>query len=325
MIEFYKRNPVAQFFTIIVIMIAMWWPAFVHPQPMPENSEGVIYRSILWLLEGSAGLSVLFAFLLVGLEGFWFNLILYNCRLIPQNSLMPMLLYVVAMSSDPALATLTPLILNNLLLLLVLHITLVRTELPMLNPSTLFVVSALLALATMVSPYAFYLLLFLVAVIVLFKLYSWREIMVALLGFFAPYVIWLMCYYLTDGLDSAMQSIGVQLGAFHIRIESANWAIMSQNIYFGVLMVVSLMSFDSVRPRSLQVDNINSMLIFVIFFCAICNLFYGTLFPFNQRFFALPFAFVVSVFFVNMPKKIFWSILFTLYIAISIAAKYLVL
>lgn len=313
-----------QFFAIIVIMIVMWWPAFSNPQPMPDMSVGVLYQGLYWMLSGSPILSIVLAILLIGVEGFWLNAILYSCRLVPQNSLMPMLLYVVAMSSAPAAATLTPIILVNLFMLLALHITIVRTELPTISSTTFFSVSMLVALATMASPYAFLLVLFLLVIMVLFKLYSVRDMMLFVLGFMAPYIIWLLCFFMNDRLPEMLQAIGGQLSTIHISIGHPHWVLATQNIYFLALIVVSLFMFGTMRRSHLIVDNVNSTLVVMFLICGLGSLFYGAVYPFNQQFFAISFAYIASVFFVNLPQKFFWNTLFFLYIAVSIATRYMI-
>ncbi|MBR1516872.1 MAG: hypothetical protein IJ620_01825, partial [Bacteroidales bacterium] len=97
-----------QFVIILVVMIVMWLGAFIHPVQMPVMQSGFIYQFFYNIFHGVPLLASIVAFLIIGVEGFWLNAILYNCRLVPQNTLLPMLLYVVAMSSQPDTQTITP-------------------------------------------------------------------------------------------------------------------------------------------------------------------------------------------------------------------------
>ena len=141
MIALFKKNTTLQ----LVVILLLW---------------AVMAGASLWRMQGAgfgAMAETVVAMLLIGLEGFWFNILLRNSRAVSHTTLLPMLLYVLAVASQPV--SLSPMLFINLLLLLMLRLLLVWGDKPLLSDAALVSVSAVAAVCTLISPVAWVLLL----------------------------------------------------------------------------------------------------------------------------------------------------------------------
>ena len=118
MIRLFKQSTLGQILVILLTAMLLWVKAFITPVDTAVcNYFSPIYGFVFGWLSHLPRLATALALLLTLVEGAWFNLILTNHKMTKANSLMPMLLYVVAMSWNYELLTMTPMLLVNALVL----------------------------------------------------------------------------------------------------------------------------------------------------------------------------------------------------------------
>ena len=303
--------------------MVLWAGAFIAPIPMAEGDGGVLYGLLYSMLGGVPLMATVVAFLLLFGEGFLFNHILYRCRLVSHNTFMPMLMYVVMMSCQQSSHTLTPMLVLNMVILVMLMCVLVRDVQPVLSSEAIFSFTTLFAIATMVTPKAVVLLPMVLLIVVLYKLYNMRELALCLLGFLAPYVVWVMYYFLTDGLSEAFLTLWQRVAALRIEVSATSIVDYVQVAIYGITLLLALFFRKQVRRSNLVVDNNNNAILYALFVCGGGLLFYGSLFPFSYQLFAMPYAYTVSLLFLGAGRHWLWKVLFALWAVVSVVGAYI--
>lgn len=308
MIALFKRNVTLQYVVIVILAVVM---LVGHLVQILSSTAANGESHLGWMPHlGGSVIETFIAFILVFAEGYWLNRLLYKCKLVAANSLLPMLLYILLMTAQGPWHLWSPMLLVNLLLLAVLRLTLVFSERPSISDQSLLSAAALCALCTIILPSAWILFFFLMVVLTRFQLYTWRYWVLALLGFLVPYFPWLLIHYLSGDLVEALSSYWQQVICFRIVIEPTNWAGWVENIFFLILLVGGTAFGLSLRNDRTEVGNLNNALLMNLFLVGLLSLFYKTLFPVWQQAFALPFAYIVSLVFLSVPRKWYWGLTF---------------
>ena len=200
---------------IIVAMLLLWGSALVAPQPMTAGDHPAVLYGLLcdWLMP-LPRLAVIIALLLILTEGIMLNLLLANVGLVSQNSLLPTLLYIVAVSAGAH--TITPLILVNGCVIACLNQLFLRGTLLTILPEKICGATVLIGIATLFYRPAIFLMVSYLLIASNYRLYSWKDWALMILGFAAPYVLLVLILYLAGGLAGWWQET------------TAHWHLTSQ-------------------------------------------------------------------------------------------------
>ena len=115
MLKLFRKDVFLQAFIIIILAGVLWSRSFVNQTAIPTQGGGYIYYQLAgWI---PPIVATILGFILMLLEGFLLNMQLYKNKLINQNTLMPMLFYVIAMSLTTDQLTLTPILIGNLFII----------------------------------------------------------------------------------------------------------------------------------------------------------------------------------------------------------------
>lgn len=324
MLKLFKQNVLAQVVIIVIASLAMWLPSMLQHLELPVSvSNAFLFELVMPFVMAHPMVASIVGYLLVLAEGFWFNEILYRFKLIPQNTLLPMLAYVVAMSVGQEVHTLTPMVLANAAILGSCRQLLVPDTL-MVSLDQLFNASFLVALATLLYLPCFTLLLPLVIIFTVHSLYRWRHWVMMLLGFVAPYILVATYYFVTDRLNYNFYLTKSDLFNIGFSTETPSVWGWIQQVFFIVFTLCSLLTTISAFGEQTTMNRKNATVICLPMIAGAMMLFYSELFPVNGQLFALPAAFVIAQFFLNAKpyqgrrnRSWVFSLLLILYIAIG--------
>lgn len=318
LIKLFKENTTLQLVVIVVLALFYWIRAFAAIPNMPSDAAfGPIYHLFHLCFASLPWLACAVALILTFAEGFWLNLILYNHRMIPQNTCLPTLLYVVMMGMHTEQCTITPMLLINALLIGMLGLILWEGKLQEIKPQRLVGVAVLISLSTLVWMPAVWFLIPLIFIYFVFRLYSWREFGILFLGLLAPYIIVLVVGFMTDTLPAIFSNISHSINNMKI-----DWGHIEPFTMFGdcwwllVFLIALLLANSYKGDRSIAFTS-NGQTIDAIIIPAFAILFYAPIFPLNAQGFAIPFAFLTSVLFLFSEKpRWFWTILLVVLILV---------
>lgn len=291
--KLFSQSIIVQVLVILLATLALWWQALATAVPMATEESGAILYDILagWL-NGTPRLAVIIALLLVVLEGFGFNILLVDAGLSGQNSLLPTLLFIIAMSAGAT--TLTPMILVSALLIACTHQLLLRGSLLTISIDKACMATAIIGLCTLFYLPAALLMISYMLVAVNYRLYSWKDWAVLFLGFLAPYVVLAVVLLFAGNLPTWWHTIVDTVGEWHISVSSFETIPALANIVLLLVLLAGVASVWSLSGERTVIwqKNATSILAFIV--GGIAMLLASDLFPANMQLFALPFCFCVA-------------------------------
>lgn len=303
MLKIFKQNSVMQVLVILLVLALMWGKAFIQPVAMPTSHYfAPLYELLYQLLSDLPRLASALALLLVVLEGIWLNMMLYNHKLIGSNSLLPLLLYVVAMSWNPDALTLTPMLVVNIFILLA------SSQLMSDGSTTLgfernFNAAFCIGLAAMTYlPAISYMLPFLLLFVV-YKMYRWRDFVVGMFGLIAPVILLVTYAYMTDKLHYYSILASYDISNWGVRYDLGDVWPTILNVAFLLMMVVMLVWTLFQQNDLLVHQRINRSVMLLPLVSAVVLLFYNRLLPADTQAMAPAVAYMGTIFFPAERKR----------------------
>lgn len=303
MLRLFKQGTLGQVIVIIAAALLLWWRAFVWPVEV----KGVDFFSPLyellcgWTMAAPRLASAVALLLILG-EGAWLNLMLTNHKMTRINSLMPMLLYLVAMSWNSELLTLTPLILVNAMVLLACS-QLLSDGSTSLSVDRNFNASFFIGLmALCYLPALWYIVPFLF-VFVVYKLYRWRDVVVSVFGLIAPSVILFTYAFLSDRLDYYLILIWHDIVAMNPHWVTLPFWKMLPTLLFVLLLTAALMKQLGTLNEGTVHHRINTGVLTLPLTAWVVMLMYSEWFPLDTQSVAVPFSFLVTFFLMTERKR----------------------
>lgn len=292
MIKLFQRDMTLQAVLIVIAMLLLWGQALLAPSPMNAGAHpAVLYGMLCHWLAPAPRLAVIIAMLLALACGVMLNLLLSNVGLVSQNSLLPTLLYLIATAT--AADTLTPLLLVSGVAIAVLHPLMLRGTLLTIPSEKICSATALIGIATLFYTPAVFLLLSYILIALNYRLYSWKDWMLMLLGFAAPYVLLVLVLYMTDGLapwwEGTVASLS-ELGFAMKGAEATTWTILG-SLLLAAVFLWSLVTAIGHNSEHTVVWQRNATTVMLFTAGGIGMMFCATLLPLAMTLFAIPFVF----------------------------------
>lgn len=298
--KFFKQSIPAQAAVILLAMAALWGSAIVAPQamPVPQGSD-VLYGVLYGWLAGTPRLATIIGMLLVLAGGVLLNMLLVDIDLSSQNSLLPTLLYVICMSAGNT--TLTPMVLVSLLLVACMNQLALRGSLLTIPPERACATTALMGLCSMFYLPATLMILSYMLVAINYRLYTWRDWAVMILGFVAPYILMATVLMFTDGLETWWQGVAEASASVHLSAAKAPVLQTIGCIVLALALVAGLVAVSRRSGESKVVWQKNAITLLCTMPGGLAMLAVSRLFPIDMQFFALPFTF--GVYCLLMPQS----------------------
>ena len=303
---------------IAIVSLAIWAPSFLTPPPMTSDAGfAPLYMLFYEWLQPLPLVATIIAYVLVVLEGIYLNMVLTRSKMVPFNSLMPALIYIVTMSFAPHALTLTPYILAAPCVIATLNQLLILDKMNISNDNILNA-SFLSALATLFCLPCLVLILFVVIGLMVHSQYRWRCWLMVLIGYIGPLVVAATFYFLTDRLYYISYITLNDILNPNFLIKRSSGLAAFNNVIFVILITLSgLMTFSRIREHSV-VFRRNAEIILVLFFVLAVSLCYTCIIPFDPAVAAIPFAFMASNCLLTAHKRL-WVMEMTLSIFILFA------
>lgn len=208
MLKFFGSSYIIQYVALFLIALVFWIPAFIYPQGMPVNNslDTPLYLIISGLLGHIPFLVPYLAFLFILVQAILVNAILSFHELIPKNSLLAAFLFVVFFSTSPALQTIYPAMISIFLLIILLHLVF-KMYGQEDNITTVFSIAMILSVSSMVYLPVIFLFIFLWQVFLIFRIFSWREWVVSIIGLALPYIYLLTYLWWTGRVQEYMEAL----------------------------------------------------------------------------------------------------------------------
>ncbi len=199
-IRLFKSNNVVALAVLPFIALCIWCFGFIQPQVLPLKHTMPLYEVVAGLTLSTAWLNTLLAFILVLGQAYLLNYIVNQNDVLPKQSYLPALLYVVFISNNKDMLELHPLLFSNLFVLLAIEklVSSYRKDIAFsesFDAGILFSIASLFYLPNIV----FFPLLG--VAFILFRPFNWREWVISFFGVILPYVFLVSYYFWFDKLD----------------------------------------------------------------------------------------------------------------------------
>lgn len=325
LIDIFKKSYIHQALFIVLAAGALWAKAFAFPERVAIATEP--YSLLYSYIEGFAKMyplvSVVVAFLLVFAQGIYFNHILVSNNLIHKTTLFPMFVYIMLMSMDPQNQTFTPLLFSNIFLLIALH-NIINCYNQEHSYEKVFNASFCIALAFLFYFPSIYMLVFVIASFVVYKLYYWREWLVMVLGFVAPFFSLFAYYYVVDKFDTVMQRLSDEAMRISLNYDFSSTVGLICGSAMVLFAIVSLVAIWGNLSEKVIIYRKKATVLLLLMLVGIAFSLYDILLPANQQNYVMPMSFMLPTFFLMLRnnKKVCNSV-FVVFLAVVFASAFL--
>ena len=291
--KLFNQSILLQAAVILVALLALWAPALATPAAMPAAGSGApLYDLLARWLQAEPLVAVIIAMALVLIEGVMLNLLLVDAGLTSQNSLLPTLLYIIAMSA-PA-TTLTPMIAVAVPMIACLRHLMLKGTLLTISIDRVCSATALIGLATLFYLPAALLILSYFLIAINFRLYSWKDWVAMILGFAAPYVLLITVLMFTDGINEWWQGVGEAFNSVKLTVSDFTPLQAIANIVLLLSLLAGVISVWSLSGERMVVWQKNAATYINLLVGAIAILLVTNVFPVDIQLVAIPFAFCLT-------------------------------
>jgi hypothetical protein len=315
LIKLFRKESVLQFIILLLLGFILWLPAFIHPLTSPAPWSPVpLYEKIIGLLGPSGYLNTSFALVLVIAEGILLTLLLSGHDLSPRNNLHPAILYMIFLSWNPEMLRVHPALITNGVLLLFMYFFLKIYEKPDAYTEVFSACFTLAVACCFDLPVGILLLLVWLGFMV-YRIFSWHEWSISMIGFCLPLLYIVFYYYWMDQLPDFLHKTQYYIS----QLKFVDYK--TDPVTFIILIIISILVFASILKviNSIQekVISIRKKFLFVVWFFILTVPIF--LFSDESRWLQgsisfLPATALVNFHFTSLKKLFWWEILFTVFI-----------
>jgi len=245
LINFFRTSYFTQYFVLIIISILLWMGGFMHPVSMPVEPDisTPIYNLVYSWLHNFPFPTTLIAFTLLLFSALLLNYILIINQVMPKNSLISALIFIVLMSSDRYLLTLHPVLISMPIMIFVVHIILDAHDKQDLTRSSLSL-GILISLASMIYFPAIFLIPVIWLAYMVYSIASFKEWIITLIGFTIPYLYVFTWYFISDSFPDVL--LAYQLNFNRIFQTLMVYDIFQIIIWSGIVVLLIMPSMTRV-------------------------------------------------------------------------------
>ncbi len=316
LIKFFKSNYLLQIHIFFLVGILLWLGAFIHPHSIVEinNNVNPFYTVIYNFFKGKNILNVIIALLLLFIEAIILNFTVSNNKLTKKNTFACAFIYFLLMSFSPDLLTLHPVLIANFFLILALNMVF-KIYGKRDAFAEVFNASFLISIASFFYfPAIFFILLIWLSFLV-YRLQTWHEFVISILGLILPYIFLASYYFWIDKLGFF---VDMYLSFFY----NPESIVFNYNTFESVSIgfITILLFFSIINFLFRYNENLISIrkkiaVIILLLLVSILSLIYANgLCKFNESIIFIPVS-VLITFYLSFVKRKFWAkTIFTLLI-----------
>ncbi len=323
LLRLFRAQYLVQYILLFFLTAVFWFDAFLFPEKLLIDSEGLIFPGI-----NTLGLAWSYVFLGLSVAILYFQAIMLNSllqahRLVERNQLTAALIYIVMMSSQPAMIAPNTMLAVNFLLILMLNGVL------RLNPKSetlgrLFDIGFLAGLATLLYFPAIVFLLFIVISLIVLQMFRWREWLIPITGFIAPWLFVGTWYFWFDELQ---EKAGQLLSRFTLALPDYPSISTEEGVIWGLFALLALLGLAKIRRLSGEGSSggrKKSRIIFVLFLMAILSAFIpGNSFQSHVYLEIIPVSIFLAAYISRLRRMFLVELLFFIIIIAIVAIRIL--
>lgn len=200
-IRIFQSGYFVKIIILIAVAVALWVPAFLQPNEIHSaGGSGIMYDVLINSTFVSQRIIVALAFVMLMVQAVVFNAVLIDNPFYSKSAFLPAFIYVILMSHHPGYLTLHPLLVANFFLIFSLK-NLFNTYEKTEAFREAFNASFWVSTASLFYFPAIFFTISIWATFIIFRLNTWREWIISVIGICVPYMILMIAYFLTDRFE----------------------------------------------------------------------------------------------------------------------------
>lgn len=246
MLKFFKHNYIAQLVVIVLLLVALWIPAFV--QNMSDVAVGMpttpLYNLIADIFGSSSLALTIFTFIVFTVSVLFFNSMLSVNQLVTRNSSIGAFVFVLCLCSVPIQDEFYPFLLASPLIMMVIQTIYLIYQIEKPEPY-LMNAGVFVAIASMIYFPAIVLILWVLVAIIIMDVRGIKRSMIPVMGFLIPYFILFVCFYFNRTLIENIEHYSLTFDVLSLERLGMTTLEMIALILVFVFLVLSLMMIKS--------------------------------------------------------------------------------
>lgn len=251
MLKFFRHNYIAQLIAIVLLLVALWIPAFVSQ--LHDTAVGLpttpLYNLIAGLFDSSSSAMTVLTFVVFSLCVLFFNSMLSVNQLVTRNSSIGAFVFVLCLCCVQIQDEYYPFILANTFIMMAMQTIylIYQVEKPeaYLMNSGFFV-----AIASMFYYPAIILIIWVLLSLIIMDIKELKHFLIPVLGFLFPYFVLFVCFYFNHSLNDRLQDYAL---AFNdLGLEKLGLTTMGT---IALILVFVFMGLSLMMIKSGKADN----------------------------------------------------------------------
>lgn len=251
MLKFFRHNYIAQLIAIVLLLVALWIPAFVSQ--LHDTAVGLpttpLYNLIAGLFDSSSSAMTVLTFVVFSLCVLFFNSMLSVNQLVTRNSSIGAFVFVLCLCCVQIQDEYYPFILANTFIMMAMQTIylIYQVEKPeaYLMNSGFFV-----AIASMFYYPAIILIIWVLLSLIIMDIKELKHFLIPVLGFLFPYFVLFVCFYFNHSLNDRLQ--GYALAFNDLGLEKLGLTTMGT---IALILVFVFMGLSLMMIKSGNADN----------------------------------------------------------------------
>jgi hypothetical protein len=263
--KIFSTNTVFTIAIFIVMTLVLWLKVFTNEAAIAAPMlVSPLYHMLFKLLGNLNIISGLIAIALLFYQALLINYVLVENDLVPRKSYMAAFILVIFLSLFNEIIMLNPVLIAGLFIISAVRLIFRLYEeheayKTVLNIGTLISVASLFYFPSIVF------IMIIWAAFIIYRLFSWREWFISLLGFILPYLFLSTYYFLNDCLMLKILEYKRAFAFLNLNYYSTSIFTFIVLIFLGLLIVVSIIKLlITINERQIRIRKFISMLIWLM-------------------------------------------------------------
>lgn len=300
-----KSGTFIQFTIFIIITLILWIPALVHPLlPVVTSADGPLYSMLAGWLKSSPASAVITALILIITQAFIAFYVFQANGFFKRNNFLPAIIILLSYSWNSGFQTLHAMVPAALFLIISLS-SIIGMYGKQAAYQQVFVVSFSIGIASLFYIPLAYLLLMIWFSLITYRISTWREYAVSLIGYFIPFLYFICWLFWNDNLQNGLKQFSRALLNLIVPpgISTLNTIWLTSS---AIVMIISMFAVLNVMNDKLISLRRRSWVLFNFSFTALLALFLvGWPILSANYIFVVPLSFFITGSF-TLTKRPFW-------------------
>jgi hypothetical protein len=316
-----KSGTFIQFLIFLVFLLVLWIPAFINPvMPVRTSVDGPFYNLLInWMLAYNT-LSVALALLLVVLIAITLFYVFQANGFFGRSNFLPAIIVLLAFSWNTGYLTMHAMLPATIFIILSLN-SIMRMYGQQGAYQHVFITSFAIGIASLFYLPLIYLLLMIWLTFITYRISSWREYAVSLIGFSLPIIYYLSWLYWNDNLQVGWIHLykSIFLLILPARISTVYTLWLSVSVF--VMLVVMFAVLNIMNDKLISLRRKSWVLFNFSFTALVAIILAGWPILSANYLFVIPLSFFLTGSFVLLKRPFWFEIFALLYLMLFIGIR----